>query len=101
MLSKIQKKFIALEKEREVHKQYFKDLNEATQAVADEIGIGKYFQDDRGTVFKIVVPTGRWVEFEQIGYVRTRRADESKGSLSLKEAQEAGFSLAHLTAVKE
>jgi len=90
-MTQTQRKFVALEKMRVDWKQYLVELDEMTQAVANEIGIGSYFGDDEGVVYKVVVPGGRWVAYETIGYVRTKRGDEAKGSLSAKEAKEAGY----------
>lgn len=90
-MTEAQKKFIALEKRKEEVKKYFEELEEATKAVAKEIGIDGMFQDGEGTVYKIVVPEGRFVKFDQIGYERTRRQGEKKGSLSLTDARERGF----------
>lgn len=86
-----QAKFVELEKKKEDIKKYFEELTEATKALAEEIGVGGYFQDTEGTVYKIVVPEGRFVKFETIGYNRTRRTGEKRGDLSLKEARENGF----------
>ena len=88
-----QMKFVELEKQKEVVKRFFDDLKAATEAVAKEVGVNGYFQDAEGTVYKIVIPEGKWVTFEQISYVRTRRNDEKRGDLSLKEAEEAGFTV--------
>lgn len=63
------------------------------ESVAKEVGINGYFQDEEGTVYKIVEPEGKFVTFEKISYVRTRRIDEKRGDLSLKEAEEAGFTV--------
>jgi hypothetical protein len=87
-------RFIELERKKADIKKFFEELDAATQAVVDEIGIGSYFQDPTdGCVYKTVVPEGRFVEYKKVGYVRTRRSDEKRGDLSLKEAQEAGFTL--------
>ena len=91
MLTAAQVKFIELEKQKEHVKAYFEDLHNATVAVAAEVGLNGYFQDQEGTVYKIVVPEGRFVKFEQLGYERTRRTGEKRGDLSLTEAREAGF----------
>lgn len=90
-MTEAQIRFVELEKRKEAIKKYFEELQAATEAVAKECGIGSYFQDNEGTVYKIVVPEGRFVKYEQIGYQRTRRADEKRGDLSLTEAREAGF----------
>ena len=92
-LTVAQQRFIDMERRKEEWKQYLEELREATQEVANEIGVGGYFQDADGTVFKIVIPAGRFVEYETIGYVRTRREGESRGTLSEKEAKEQGFVL--------
>lgn len=89
-----QEKFVQLEKRKEEIKKYFEELKVATEAVAAEIGINGYFQDNDGTVYKIIEPEGRFVSFDKISYVRTRRMDEKRGDLSLKEAEEAGFMVA-------
>lgn len=86
-----QTNFVSLEKRKSEYKEWLEELGKATQAVADELGIGNFFQDEEKTVYKIVTPVGRWVQFETISYLRTKRADEQKGSLSVKEAKEKGF----------
>jgi len=88
-MTEAQRKFVELEKQ--TVKKFFEDLKLAAAAVRDEVGMNGYFQDETGTVYKIVVPEGRYVEFDKIGYERTRRPGERQGSLSLKEAQAAGF----------
>jgi hypothetical protein len=93
-MTESQRKFVELEKKKEEIKKYFEELKVATEAVAKEVGVNGYFQDPSdGTVFKIVQPEGKFVTFERISYVRTRRTNEKRGDLSLKEATEAGFTL--------
>lgn len=88
-----QELFVKLEKQKEEVRQYFEKLKEATEAVAKEIGVGGYFQDTDGTVYRIVEPEGKFVNYEKISYVRTRREGEARGTLSLKEAEGAGFTI--------
>ncbi len=92
-MTESQTKFVELEKRKIEYKEWLEELGKATQAVADEIGgVGKFFQDESdGTVFKFVKPTGRFVYYEDVSYVRTRRTNEQKGTLSIKEAKEVGF----------
>ena len=85
-----QKKFVELEQKR---KQFLEEFDAALQAVADEIRTGGYFQDSDGVVYKIVTPTGRWVKFDTVSYLRTKRGDERQGTLSVKEATEHGFEI--------
>jgi hypothetical protein len=84
-------KFVELEKKKEVVKQYFKDLQEALEAVAKEVGINGFFQDSEGIVYQVVAPDGKFVTFDRLGYDRTKREGEARGSLSVKAAKEAGF----------
>ncbi len=93
-MTESQKRFVELEKKKEDVKKFFEELKLATEAVAKEVGVNGYFQDPSdGTVFKIVEPEGKFVSFDRISYVRTRRINEKRGDLSLKEATEAGFTL--------
>lgn len=87
-MTEAQRRFVALERER---KRFQEDFEEAFQAVTQEVGPGGYFQDDQKIVYKITVPEGRWVKYEAVSYVRTKRGDEERGTLSAKEAREAGF----------
>lgn len=88
-----QKKFVELEKQKEEVKAYFDQLKAAVESVAKEVGINGYFQDEEGTVYKVVEPEGKFVTYDKISYVRTRRVNEKRGDLSLKEAEEAGFNV--------
>jgi hypothetical protein len=88
-----QKRFVELERQKDAIKKYFDDLNAACEAVSKEVGINGFFQDDQGIVYKVVIPEGKFVYFEKISYVRTRRANEKRGDLSMKEAEGAGFKL--------
>lgn len=42
-------------------------------------------------VYEVAPCDGKFVYFEPVVVNRTRRADEAKGSLSVKRAQELGF----------
>lgn len=92
-MTEAQKRFVELEKQKEQIKEYFENLKNAVEAVQKEIGVNGYFQDNEGTVYKIVIPEGKFVTFEHISYVRTRRPHEKRGDLSIKEATEAGFNV--------
>jgi uncharacterized coiled-coil DUF342 family protein len=94
MLTDQQKKFIEVTKELELLKEKRKEIGSQLEELANQIGVGSSFQDpeDR-TVFEIVVPEGRYMYFDKIDYVRTRREGERSGSLSLKRAKELGYEL--------
>lgn len=93
MMSTAKQRFLELEKRKEEVKQYFEKLQQAVRDVSAEVGINGYFQDEEGTVYKIVEPEGKFVHFEKISYTRTKRPNEKRGDLSMKEAEEAGFIL--------
>ena len=89
-----QRRFVEIERKKEEVKKYFDELNAAVEAVSKEIGINGMFQDEAGIVYKVVIPEGKFVHFEKISYVRTKRPLEKRGDLSMKEAEAAGFKLA-------
>lgn len=85
---------IKLIEEFEALKEQYKAKKEEVLAKLTEIGIGSYFQDPNNkTVFKVKKPTGTFISFDEIGYDRTKKEGEFKGSLSKKEAEEKGFTL--------
>ena len=87
-------RFLELERKKTEVKKYFDELSAATEALVSEIGLNNLFQDPTdGTVFKLLIPEGRFVHYEKFSYVRTRRIDEKRGDLSIKEAQAAGFTV--------
>lgn len=87
-MTQAQTRFVNLERQR---KEFLDAFDAALQAVAEEVGADGYFQDTEGVVYKITCPTGRWVKFDTVSYVRTRRGEEKQGTLSVKEAVAAGF----------
>jgi hypothetical protein len=92
--------FIELDKKKAEVKAFFEEYNRAAKDVVDQIGIGSYFQDEDGTVYKTVKPAGTFVSFVDYSIDRTRRAEEAKGSLSMKEAREAGYTLPETATAK-
>ena len=92
-MTEAQKKFVALEKQKAEVKKFYENLMLAIEEVKAEVGIDGFFQDEEGTVYKIVVPDGKFVTFDHISYVRTRRTDEARGDLSIKAAEAAGFNV--------
>lgn len=94
MLSDTQQKFLEISKRLEVLKEESKALYPTLDDLMKEIGVGTMFQDpETGLVYKIEVPTGTFVQYNTISYVRTKKAGETKGSLAKTEAEAAGFVL--------
>jgi len=86
-------RFIELERKKSEVKKYFDELQAAVEAVSKEIGINGHFQDDQGIVYQIVIPKGKFVYFEPVSYVRTKRAGEERGDLSVSKAKELGYDI--------
>jgi len=95
MLNTSQSSFLALAKTYESLKKQMKELRSQLDAAAGDLGVDEMFQDpDTGAVYKIVEPTGTFIEFRKIDYKRTALEGERGGTvLSKSEAEEAGFKL--------
>ena len=91
MLTDAQKRFIELEKRKDEIRKWHDDLQSVLAELARTQGINSMFQDEHGTVYKVVEPAGRYVQFDKYGYERTKRPGERAGTLSVKEAEAAGF----------
>ena len=89
-----QSKLIQLSKQYEILREQMKEvsegLNEATAAIAQESGIGTFFQDTDGTVFRVAKATGTYIAYKDLIYERTRRHPKEKPGISLKDARDAG-----------
>src|SRR5665213_809598 len=75
-MTEAQRRFVSLEKQKEEVKKFYENLSEAIVAVQKEVGLNGLFQDDEGTVYKIIEPDGKYVPFDKISYLRTRRLSE-------------------------
>lgn len=88
---------IRLAKYREAIVEQLKACEEQLATALTALGAGNYVQDpETKVVYKAVIPTGRYVVFKTIDYVRTRKSLDEKADLSMSEAQEAGFDLGAL-----
>mgnify|MGYP001557962652 CR=1 FL=1 len=89
-----QQKFLEISKKYEALKEEMKGLKPLLQELMTEIKVGTFFQDpETMLVYKIVIPTGTFISFDPISYDRTKKEIETKGSLSKKDAEAAGFVL--------
>lgn len=88
-----QARFVELDKKKAELKKFYEEFAAATEAVVAEIGLNQYFSDEDGTVYKTVVPEGKFVTFDKYGIDRTKRPGEARGTLSVKEAEAAGFTV--------
>ena len=86
-------RFIALDREYPKIREWLDSYREAKRAVFAELGCDKYFQDDEGIVYKTEEIEGKFVYFDAVEIKRTKREGETRGSLSVKEATEAGFTV--------
>lgn len=89
-----QKKLIELSNKYEKIKDELNAVGLELGIVLNQLELNTYFQDlETLAVYKIVKPKGTFVAYKDVDYVRTAFESESRGSLSKKEAEEAGFSL--------
>lgn len=93
-MTETQQKFLEISKRVETLKEEMKALLPTMNELMAEMEIGELFQDpETGLVYKIQATKGTYVYFNPIEYVRTKKAGETAGTLSKKEAEEAGFVL--------
>jgi len=92
-LSEAERRIVALDRLAPSIKQYYEARREALDAIIAERGIGHYFQDGDGIVYKTAEAEGRFVYYDRYEVRRTKRAGERAGTLSAKDATEAGFDL--------
>jgi hypothetical protein len=93
-MNELQQKFVALAKLREGLAIQMKRVNQDIYNTMVQLPLGEMFQDPADkVVYQVVVPAGTFVEYKTIDYIRTKRENEQKGTLSMKEAEAAGFVL--------
>lgn len=87
--------FLELAKKTEKLHDELKVLYKELKISMEALDVGTYLQDpETMAVYKIIEPTGTYVEFRNIDYKRTSLDGEKGGNvLSKKEAQEVGFTL--------
>jgi hypothetical protein len=87
-------KFLELAKKSEKLLEEFKKTQTELEAEMISIGLEKYIQDpETSIVYCIVKPSGTFIYYKEIDYIRTKKEDERAGTLSVKKAQEAGFNI--------
>lgn len=86
--------FLENAKKYEELQEQLTQVREALNASMSDLGLGTYVQDaNSGLVYKIVKPTGTFMYYRDIDFVRTAKTTERAGTLSKKEAEEAGFTV--------
>jgi hypothetical protein len=81
------KKLVELDNQKVEIKKWYEDLAEVLEALGPEA----HFQSQDGQVFLIEEAKGKWVPFEKLHYIRTKKEDEKRGELSMKRAKELGY----------
>ncbi len=94
-MSDAMRKFVELVEQAKEAKQVFIDLAEVSEQLEQEIGIDGHFQDEEtGQVFQLEKPKGRFVEYVDVGYKRSRGIDDPKvggNFLAKKTIKELGY----------
>lgn len=92
-MTELQSKYISLDKEKAVHDAWFDEYYKVRGELFDELGLGGHFQDEDGIVYMAVKPNGRFVPYFDKSIDRTRREGEARGDLSMKKAEELGYTI--------
>jgi hypothetical protein len=85
-MTPIEQKFVDLANKIEDLNKQRKELQLQLDSVMLELGLGHVIKDGGGTVYLIDSVKGTYVEYKQIGYTRSRKDGEAKGTLSKTEA---------------
>lgn len=93
MLSDLQQKFVELDFKKAEYKKFLEEYKQVVTDLAQEIGVGGHFQDLEGTVYQLDECLGKFQYFDKYEVKRTKRVDESRGSLSVTKAKELGYDL--------
>lgn len=93
MKTELEKKLVELAEKKEALKNQLKELEPELEKTMTALGYNHAFQASNGLVYKITKPSGTYISFKEIDYVRTKKATETKGSLSKTEAKELGFTV--------
>lgn len=89
-----QAKFLKLAKYQEELKEKMDEIRKELNVAMEELGIGTTFQDPETlAVYRIVKPSGTFIYYRDVDYVRTALEGERAGTLSKKEAESIGFVL--------
>lgn len=89
-----EEKFLSLAKYYEELKEKMDEVRTQLDEAMADVGVDTYVQDpETSLVYKVVQPKGRYVYYHSLDFVRTAKEGERAGSLSKKEAEEAGFVL--------
>lgn len=90
----LKEQFLQLVKEKESTAKHLKHLDIQLTDIMKQLPLGEMFQDSvDGTVYQIIIPSGKFVDYKTIDYVRTKKEGEKFGTLSIKMATEVGFIL--------
>lgn len=82
-------KLVELDNRKPEIKKYYEELAEVLEVLGEEA----HFQSPDGQVFLIEAQTGKFVTFDKLKYIRTKKAEEKRGELSKKRAQELGYDI--------
>ena len=93
-MNELQMTFLALAKKKEELQKQASLVQSELADVMRQLPLGEMFQDPTdGVVYQVVVPGGTFVQYKSVDYIRTRKEGETKGTLSMKEAEATGFTL--------
>jgi len=86
-------KMVELDRRKDEVKKFFEEYKITMEALVAEFGVGHVWQDEVGIVYQLNEASGKWVSFDKFNLDRTKREGEKAGSLSVKKAEELGFTV--------
>jgi hypothetical protein len=90
-MNELQARLVELDLKKKEVEAFYEELNTVLAELVKERGFDSMFQAPDGTVYKIHKPTGTFVQYREVSYLRTKREGEERGTLSVKEAESRGF----------
>lgn len=85
------RKFIELDKKKAEVKLFYEEFDATVKEMVETYGLDAHFQDEEGTVYLIGTCEWKAIKMTPFEIKRTKREDESKGSLSMVKARELGY----------
>ena len=92
-IEQLKRNFITFDKLRSVANMIYAFHDNTVDRLAGLLAIGEHWQDDDKTVYRISKNEWMHVRVQSTVINRTRRSGETKGTLSLTEARELGYTV--------
>lgn len=88
-LTPAMKRLIEMENQKRAFKKFYEEFDKVCAEVVSEIGLGTYFEDDKGTVYALRKPTTYISYHKEQEIIRTRVEGEKQGTIAEGTAKDA------------